>query len=378
MIIANIDHYRKQCKGRLPRFLYDYIAGGSYQENTLRSNMAELQTTLLRQRVLVDGSNLNLSVKLWDQTLTLPVILGPVGMAGMYSSRGEVKAANAAKRFGVPFTLSNMGVCDVREVAKKTGLPPWFQLYMLKDRGFVKSVIEKSVHTGSKVLVFTVDLATPGRRYSEVHDGMEKDPTLLGMLGFVTQGAMHPHWALDIVTKGWPLRFGTVAGAMPKGASYGKWIHDNFDASTTWKDIEWLRSIFPGKMILKGILDPEDAKRAVQTNIDGILVSNHGGRQLDSVTSTIRALPKVVDAVQGKVPVFMDSGIRSGLDVLKALALGAKACFVGRAWAYALGAAGESGVRDMLDILREELEVAMTLTGCSDVSRASRDLLLKD
>jgi len=249
---------------------------------------------------------------------------------------------------------------------------------MLKDRGLVKSVIERSVSVGSKVLVFTGDLATPGRRYSEVHDGMEKDPTLFGMLGFVAQGAMHPRWALDIVTKGWPLKFGTIAGAMPKGVAYGRFVHDNFDASTTWKDIEWLRSIFPGKMILKGILDPEDAKRAVQTNIDGILVSNHGGRQLDSVTSTIRALPKVVDAVQGKIPVFMDGGVRSGLDVLKALALGAKACFVGRAWAYALGAAGESGVRDMLDILREELRVAMILTGCSDVSRAIPDLLLKD
>jgi L-lactate dehydrogenase (cytochrome) len=378
MIIASIDDYRRRCEARLPRFLYDYISGGSYQENTLRANMADLQATLLRQRVLVDESHLTLSIDLWDQELSLPVILGPVGMAGMYSSRGEVKAAKAAKGFGVPFTLSTMGVCDVDEVAQKTGVPPWFQLYMLKDRGFVKSVIERSVSVGSKVLVFTVDLATPGRRYSEVHDGMEKDPTLFGMLGFVAQGAMHPRWALDIVTKGWPLKFGTVARAMPKGVPYGRFVHDNFDASTTWKDIEWIRSIFPGKMILKGILDPEDARRAAQTNIDGILVSNHGGRQLDSVRSTIRALPKIVEAVEGKVPVFMDSGIRSGLDVLKALALGAKACFVGRAWAYALGAAGESGVRDMLEILREELKVAMVLTGCSDVSRATPDLLLRD
>lgn len=378
MIIANIEDYRLQCKSRLPRFLYDYISGGSYQENTLRANTAELQTTLLRQRVLVDESRLNLTLNLWDQTLALPVILGPVGMAGMYSSRGEVKAANAAKRFGVPFTLSTMGVCDVREVAEKTSVPPWFQLYMLKDRGFVKSVIERSVNAGSKVLVFTVDLATPGRRYSEVHDGMEKDPTLLGMLGFVAQGATHPRWALDIVTKGWPLKFGTVAEAMPKGVPYGKFVHDNFDASTTWKDIEWIRSIFPGKMLLKGILDPEDAKRAMQTNIDGILVSNHGGRQLDSVTSTIRALPKVVEAVQGKIPVFMDGGIRSGLDVLKALALGAKACFLGRAWAYALGARGEAGVYDMLSMLQEELRVGMVLTGCSDISNASPNMLLKD
>jgi L-lactate dehydrogenase (cytochrome) len=378
MIIANIDDYRKLCEARLPRFLYDYISGGSFQENSLRANIAELQSTLLRQRVMVDESRLNLSITLWDQALSLPVVLGPVGMAGMYSSRGEVKAAKAAKATGVPFTLSTMGVCDVHEVAQKSGIPPWFQLYMLKDRGFVKSVIERSVSAGSKVLVFTVDLATPGRRYSEVHDGMEKDPTLLGMLGFVAQGATHPRWALDIVTKGWPLRFGTVAEAMPKGVPYGKFVHDNFDASTTWKDIEWVRSIFPGKIILKGILDPDDAKRAVQTNIDGIVVSNHGGRQLDSVTSTIRALPKVVDAVQGSVPVFMDGGVRSGLDVLKALALGAKACFVGRAWAYALGAAGEGGVRDMLDILREELRVAMILTGCSDVNRATPDLLLRD
>jgi L-lactate dehydrogenase (cytochrome) len=289
MIIASIEDYRKRCESRLPRFLYDYISGGSYQENTLRSNMTDLQATLLRQRVMVDESHLNLSIHLWDQELSLPVILGPVGMAGMYSSRGEVKAANAAKAAGIPFTLSTMGVCDVHEVAQKTGAPPWFQLYMLKDRGFVKGVIDRSVSAGSKVLVFTVDLATPGRRYSEVHDGMEKDPTLLGMLGFVAQGAMHPRWALDIVTKGWPLKFGTIAGAMPKGVSYGRFVHDNFDASTTWKDIEWIRSIFPGKMILKGLLDPEDAKRAVQTNIDGILVSNHGGRQLDSVTSTIRA-----------------------------------------------------------------------------------------
>jgi L-lactate dehydrogenase (cytochrome) len=378
MITASVDDYRQRCKAKLPHFLYDYISGGSYQENTLHANIADLQATLLRQRVMVDESHLNLSIDLWDQTLSLPVVLGPVGMAGMYSSRGEVKAANAAKAIGVPFTLSTMGVCDVHEVAQKTGVPPWFQLYMLKDRGFVKSVIERSVSVGSKVLVFTVDLATPGRRYSEVHDGMEKDPTLLGMLGFVAQGATHPRWALDIVTRGRPLKFGTVAGAMPKGVPYGRFVHDNFDASTTWKDIEWIRSIFPGKMILKGILDPEDAKRAVQTNIDGILVSNHGGRQLDSVPSTIRALPKVVDAVRGKVPVFMDSGIRSGLDVLKALALGAKACFLGRAWAYALGAAGESGVRDMLEILREELKVAMVLTGCSDVNRATSDLLLKD
>jgi len=378
MIIANVEDYRKQCEARLPSFLYDYISGGSYQENTLRANIADLQATLLRQRVMVDESHLNFSIELWDETLSLPIILGPVGMAGMYSSRGEVKAANAAKTTGIPFTLSTMGVCDVQEVVQKTGIPPWFQLYMLKDRGFIKSVIERSVSAGSKVLVFTVDLATPGRRYSEVHDGMEKDPTLAGMLGFVVQGAMHPRWALDIVTKGWPLKFGTIAGAMPKGVSYGRFVHDNFDASTTWKDIEWIRSIFPGKIILKGILDPEDAKRAMETNIDGILVSNHGGRQLDSVTSTIRALPKVVDAVRDQVPVFMDGGIRSGLDVLKALALGAKACFLGRAWAYALGAAGEAGVRDMLDILKEELRVAMVLTGCSDVHHARPDLLLKN
>jgi L-lactate dehydrogenase (cytochrome) len=249
---------------------------------------------------------------------------------------------------------------------------------MLKDRGFVKSVIERSISAGCKVLVFTVDLPAAGRRYNDIHNQVDKDPTVLGMLGFVAQGAMHPRWALDIVTKGWPLKFGTVAAAMPKGVSYGEFTRENFDTSTTWKDIEWIRSIFPGKMILKGILDPEDAKRAVQTNIDAILVSNHGGRQLDGVTSTIRALPKVVDAVQGKVPVFMDSGIRSGLDVLKALALGAKACFVGRAWAYSLGAAGEAGVRDMLEMLKEELKVAMILTGCSDVNRATPDLLLKD
>ncbi|HEY2534762.1 MAG TPA: L-lactate dehydrogenase [Xanthobacteraceae bacterium] len=378
MVIASVDDYRIGCKDRLPRFLYDYINGGSYQENTLRANIADLQATLLRQRVMVDESHLNLSISLWDQNLSLPVILGPVGMAGMYSSRGEVKAANAAKAAGIPFTLSTMGVCDIHEVTQKSGVPPWFQLYMLKDRSFVKSVIERSVSAKSQVLVFTVDLATPGRRYSEVHDGMEKDPTIVGLLGFVAQGAAHPRWALDIVTKGRPLKFGTVAGAMPKGVPYGKFVHDNFDASTTWKDIEWIRSIFPGKIILKGILDPEDAKRAVQTDIDGILVSNHGGRQLDSVTSTVRALPKIVDAVQGKVPVFMDGGIRSGLDVLKALALGAKACFVGRAWAYALGAAGERGVRNMLDILAEELRVGMILTGCSDVTRATSDLLLKD
>ena len=378
MIIANVDDYRKQCEARLPKFLYDYISSGSYQENTLRANIANLQTTLLRQRVMVDESRLSLSSRLWDQPMSMPVVLGPVGMAGMYSSRGEVKAANAAKSAGIPFTLSTMGVCDVREVTQKTGAAPWFQLYMLKDRGFVKSVIERSASAGSQVLVFTVDLAVAGRRYSDIHDGMEKDPSLLGMLGFAAQGAMHPRWALDIVANGRPLKFGTIAAAMPKGGTYAKFVADNFDVSTTWKDIEWVRSIFPGKIILKGILDPEDAKRAVQTNIDGILVSNHGGRQLDSVTSTIRALPKVVEAVEERVPVFMDGGIRSGLDVLKALALGAKACFVGRAWAYALGAAGEAGVRDMLKILEEELRVAMILTGCSNVAHVTSDLLLSD
>src|ERR1700733_1293596 len=225
MIIANIEDYRKQCEARLPRFLFDYISGGSFQENSLRANIAELQATPLRQRVMVDESRLNLSIQLWDQTLSLPVVLGPVGMAGMYSSRGEVKAANAAKAVGIPFTLSTMGVCDVHEVAEKTGVPPWFQLYMLTDRGFLKTVIERSVSAGSKVLAFTVDLSTPGRRYSAVHDGMEKDPTLLGMLGFVAQGATHPRWALDIVTRGWPLTFGTVAAAMPKNVPIGKFAH---------------------------------------------------------------------------------------------------------------------------------------------------------
>jgi L-lactate dehydrogenase (cytochrome) len=307
----------------------------------------------------------------------MPVGLSAVGMAGMYARRGEVQAARAAAQAGVPFSLSTVGICSVEEVARSAA-PPWFQLYVLKDRGYMRELLRRAKAAGSPVLVLTVDLPVPGARYRDVRSGFR------GLTGFAAaanrfwDGLTHLPWVWDVWLNGRPHSLGSVADALQSGESAGDfltWIAANFDRSVTWADLDWIRAEWDRPIVIKGVLDPEDARESVKVGAQGIVVSNHGGRQLDGVRSSISALPAIAEAVGGDLEVYLDGGVRSGLDVLKALALGAKACFIGRAWAYALGAGGEAAVAKMLGTIRAELEVAMVLTGCDSLVKAGRELL---
>ena len=376
MRAACVADFRDHARRRLPRVLFDYIDGGSYAETTLMANVADLQALRLRQRVLRDVSKLSLAVELFGQALAMPVILAPVGLAGMYARRGETQAARAAKAAGVPFCLSTVGVCDVAEVAKAAA-PPWFQLYMVRDRGFMAEVLARAREAGSPVLVFTVDLPVPGARWRDARNGMIA-ATPGQQLRQALDGVAHPAWLLDVWLGGRPHSLGSVAAGAPdlrRLPDFWKWIGRNFDPSVTWADLDWIRQQWPGPMVIKGVLDVEDAREAARCGADGLVVSNHGGRQLDGVSSSIAALPAIAEAVGGDLTVLMDGGVRSGLDLLKALALGARACLIGRPWAWALGASGEAGVAALIAILRQELRVAMALTGCTDVRAAGKDLL---
>jgi L-lactate dehydrogenase (cytochrome) len=374
---ASVADYRQLAQRRLPRIFYEYIDGGSYDETTLQRNVADLASLALRQRVMRDMSALDMGVETLGQKLAMPIGLAPVGMAGMYGRRGEVQAARAAAAAGVPFCLSTLGICSVEEVAR-AGVAPWFQLYILKDRGYMRELLRRAKAVGSPVLVLTVDLPVPGARYRDVRSGFRG---LKGMSAFLNQakdGLAHPRWLWDVWLHGRPHTLGSVAGAVTEGqstADFLTWIANNFDRSITWRDLEWIRSDWDGPIVIKGILDPNDARDAVRAGAQAIVVSNHGGRQLDGVRSAISALPLIADAVGNDLELYLDSGIRSGLDVLKALALGARTCFVGRAWAYALGAGGQAAITQMLGTLRAELEVAMILTGCQSVRNASRELI---
>jgi L-lactate dehydrogenase (cytochrome) len=374
---ASVSDYRELARRKLPKIFFEYIDGGSYAEETLRRNVADLQSLSLRQRVMRDMSELDMSVTSLGQSFAMPVGLGPVGMSGMFGRRGEVQAARAAAEAGLPFCLSTVGVCTIEEVAR-TGTPPWFQLYMLKDRGFMRDLIGSAKAAGCPVLVFTVDLPIPGARYRDVRSGFTGASGLSGALNTAWDGLTHPGWMWDVWANGRPHVLGSVAPAVAKSqkvTDYLGWIAKNFDRSVTWADLDWVRQIWDGPIVIKGVLDPEDARDAVKAGAQGLVVSNHGGRQLDGVRSSISALPAVVDAVGGDLEVYMDGGIRSGLDVLKAVASGARACFLGRAWAYALGAGGQPAIARMLDTLKAELAVAMVLTGCSEIGKAGRTLL---
>ena len=357
---------------------FEYIDGGSYAEVTLGRNVADLEAIALRQRVMCDMSALDMSVEALGQTLAMPVGLAPVGMAGMYARRGEVQAARAAAAAGAPFCLSTVSVCSVEEVARGAR-PPWFQLYMLKDRGYMTELLGRAKAAGCPVLVFTVDLPVPGSRYRDIRSGFTGASGVAGAARQALDGLAHPEWMWDVWANGRPHSLGNVEGALAqKGrrvTDFLGWVARNFDRSVTWADLDWVRQTWDGPIVVKGVLDVEDAREAVRCGAQGVVVSNHGGRQLDGVKSSVAALPRIADAVGGELEVFMDGGVRSGLDVLKAAALGAKACFVGRAWAWSLGAGGEAGVAQMLSILRSELAVAMILTGCRTMKDAGRELL---
>ncbi len=369
---------REAARRRLPRLLFDYIDGGAYDEVTIRRNREDLAHLALRQRVMTDISALSMGTELFGQALSMPLALAPVGFSGMYARRGEVQAARAAHAAGVPFCLSTLSICGLEEVVRDSGAPVWFQFYMLRDRGFCASLLQRAQAAGCPVLLMTVDLPIAGARYRDLRSGMSGPSGWRGQWMRLWQGATHPRWLWDVWARGRPHGFGNLPAEVAAGGvgGFASWIKANFDPTVTWRDIEWVRRHWNGPLVIKGLLDRDDARAAMQAGVDGIVVSNHGGRQLDGVPSGIAALPAIVEEVAGRMPVLMDGGIRSGLDVLRALALGADACLAGKAWAYALGAGGQAGVAEMLGTLRAELEVAMSLTGCTDVRKAGRDLLV--
>ncbi|RJT53471.1 FMN-dependent L-lactate dehydrogenase LldD [Rahnella variigena] len=376
MIISASTDYRAAAKSKLPPFLFHYIDGGAYNEHTLRCNTADLADIALRQRILKNMSDLSLETELFGEKLAMPVVLAPVGLTGMYARRGEVQAARAAAKKGIPFTLSTVSVCPIEEVAPAIDRPMWFQLYVLKDRGFMRNALERAQAAGVKTLVFTVDMPVPGARYRDAHSGMSGPNAAARRM---LQAVMHPQWAWDVGLNGKPHDLGNVSAYRGKPTTledYIGWLGANFDPSISWKDLEWIREFWKGPMIIKGILDPEDAKDAVKFGADGIVVSNHGGRQLDGVLSTAHALPAIADAVKGDITILADSGIRTGLDVVRMIALGADSVLLGRAFVYALAAAGEAGVINLLNLIEKEMRVAMTLTGAKSISEISAESLV--
>jgi L-lactate dehydrogenase (cytochrome) len=375
VIISSASDYREAARRKLPRFLFDYIDGGAGAEQTLRANCADLARVKLRQRVLRSVTNLCLETQWFGQRAALPVILGPVGLSGMFARRGEIQLAKAAARKGVPFVLSTVSVCSFEEVVSQSSQPIWLQLYVLKDRGFMRDVLERAQGAGVKNLVFTVDLPVPGTRYRDAHSGLSGPWSTPRR---ILQAMMKPAWALNVGMLGRPHDLGTISTYLGRRIglqNYIGWLNENMDPSIGWPDIEWIRDFWKGPLIIKGVLDAEDARDAKRFGANGIVVSNHGGRQLDGAVSTANALPAIADAIGDDLVVLADSGVRSGLDVVRMLALGAKGVMLGRAHAYALAARGQAGVETMLEILASEMRVAMTLTGVESVDHIDRSTL---
>ena len=372
MKAASITDYRELARRRLPRFLFEYIDGGSYAETTLGRNVSDLRDVALRQRVLRDVSDIDLSATLFGQKQSLPVALAPVGLAGMNARRGEVQAARAAAAFGVPFTLSTVGACSIGEVAAGSPTPFWFQLYMIRDRAFMADLLDLAEAAKCPALIFTVDMPVPGSRYRDYHSGLAGASGFFGDMRRAMQAVGRPGWAWDVGVRGGPHSLGNVAPVL-KGKTgiddFFAWMRDNFDPTVTWDDLAWVRERWKGPLIIKGVLDADDAKRVADLGADGLVVSNHGGRQLDGVLSSTRALPPIADAVEGRLTVLADGGVRSGLDVARMLALGADGVLIGRAWAYALAARGEAGVSHVLNLMAAEMKVAMALTGATRVDQ---------
>lgn len=377
--VASFEDFRLLARRRLPHVLFEYIDGGSYSEVTIRRNAAAFDRLELRQRVMRDMRGLDMQTELFGQEMAMPLVLGPVGFAGMYARRGEVQAARAAREARLPFCLSTMGICSIEEVGRGAR-PPWFQLYMVKDRGVVVDLLARASAAGSAVLVLTVDLPISGARYRDVRSGMSTAQGWRGQLGQAGNAAMHPAWLYDVWLRGRPHNFGNLTAAGTKAMSFGAawdWIGDNFDRSVTWADLDFIRQHWDDPIVIKGIMDAEDARDAASAGVQGIVVSNHGGRQLDGTPASLHALPAIAEAVGDQLSVLVDGGVRSGLDILKARALGADACIIGKAWAFALAAGGRAGVAKLIDTIRQELRVAMILTGCNDIKTAGKELLVR-
>jgi L-lactate dehydrogenase (cytochrome) len=375
---ATILDYRELARRRLPRQLFDYIDGGAYEESTMRANVGDLERVLLRQVVMRDVSVREQAVSVLGESLAMPVVLGPVGLGGMFARRAETQAARAAEAAGIPFVESTVSICAIEEVAEAVSRPPWFQLYVMRDRGFTAELIGRAQAVGAPVLVLTVDLAVVGARHRDTRNAVVGRVPPLAQALRALDLLSHPIWIRDVPIAGKPLTFGNLERAVPGArspAAFREWVDAQFDPSVTWDDIAWVRSNWPGKLVVKGVLDPDDARRAVDVGVDGVVVSNHGGRQLDSVPSTARALPGVADAIGGSAEVLVDGGVRTGLDVVKLLALGARAVLMGRGWAWAVAARGQSGVRHMLDVVRADIDVALGLTGSRSVTELDRRAL---
>jgi L-lactate dehydrogenase (cytochrome) len=371
-IITNIEDLRRIARRKLPRVIYDYVESGSYDELTLKANRDDLDAIRLRQRVLIDVSKVSLATSMLGEPVSMPLAIAPTGLAGLVHGDGEMLAARAAEAAGIKFCLSTMSICSIEDVHSAVKQPFWFQLYMFRDRGFSQSVIERASAANCSALFLTVDLPMRGQRHADIKNGLTVPPRLTArnLLDIATK----PTWLIKVLL-GRRKTFGNVEAYL-KGRvgmeQAGAWSNQNFDRSLNWRDVDWVRSLWPGKLVLKGVLDVEDAKAAAAAGVDAIVVSNHGGRQLDGAHSTIAALPEIASAVGDRLEVLFDSGIRSGQDVLKALARGAHGCLIGRAHLYGLAADGEAGVRQAVDIIRAELEVAMTLTGLRDIREVSR------
>ena len=375
-VITNIEDLRVLMQKRVPRMFYDYVDSGSWTESTYRANSADFQTIKLRQRVAVNMENRSTRTQMIGRDVAMPVALAPVGMTGMQHADGEIKAARAAEKFGIPFTLSTMSICSIEDIAEHTKAPFWFQLYVMRDREFIGRLIDraKAAHCGA--LVLTLDLQIIGQRHKDLKNALTAPPrlTLPNLINLATK----PRWCLGMAGTR-RHKFGNIHGHVKGVENMGnlmEWTGKQFDPTLNWADVEWIKKRWGGKLILKGIQDVEDAKLAVNSGADALIVSNHGGRQLDGAASSIRALPPIVDAVGHQIEVHMDGGIRSGQDVLKARALGAKGVYIGRAFTYGLGAMGEAGVTRALEIIHKELDLTMAFCGHTNINTVDKSVLL--
>jgi L-lactate dehydrogenase (cytochrome) len=373
--VTHIEDLRRIARRRIPRAIFDYADRGSYDEASLRANREDLAALKLRQRVMIDVSERSTATTMLGEPVTMPVGIAPTGLTGLFHADGEILGCRAAHAFGVPFTLSTMSICSIEDVAGAVDKPFWFQLYVMRDRDFSRSLVERAIAAKCSALVLTLDLQIQGQRHNDIKNGLAVPPklTLRNMLDVATK----PVWALKVL-QGKRKSFGNLADA--PGAKEGlntlsHWIAGQFDPSLSWKDVEWIRSIWPGKLILKGVLDVDDARIAAGMGADAMVVSNHGGRQLDGAPSSISVLPSIVEAVGDRTEIMFDGGVRSGQDVLKALALGAKSCLIGKAWLYGLAAGGQQGVTQALEVIRKELDVSMALTGTKDVRQVTAEVL---
>ena len=374
-VINSIEDLRRIALRRVPRSIFQYVDHGSYDEITLRRNRSALEALQFRQRVLIDVARQSLATTIFGQPAAMPIALAPIGMEGLVHANGEILAAQAAEAFGIPFTLSTVSICSIEDVRAAVERPFWFQLYVMRDRGYTEVLLQRAAAAGCPLLMLTVDIPVSGLRRRDAKNGLAVPPRLTArnFVDILTK----PAWATRVLL-GKRKTFGNLVDRMPHTglATLSQWISTQFDASVTWQDIEWVRARWPGKLVIKGILDAEDARTAAGLGVDGIVVSNHGGRQLDGAPATISVVPEVVDAVQGRCEVVFDGGVRSGQDVLKGVALGARAALIGRAFVYGLGAAGRDGVRQALEIIARELQVSLALTGSNDVTEAGPEILL--